>query len=209
MKVLKIAGGTLIGLLVILLLVGLFLPKEFSLQRSTVIDAPAAVVFEQVNNLEKNQAWMPWNKLDPTMKVTFGDVTVGEGASYSWTSDKSGDGTLTIKESVPNERIVNDLDFGEGGPSEGRWTFEETGGGTKVTWAMVGAADGIIDRYFGLMVEKMAGPAFEQGLADLKKVSEEAAANVPEDTPDDMAEDASDGTKSDDMTQEPEAGQPG
>ena len=174
MKVIKSIGIGLLVLVIVVVAVGFLLPAEFTLSRSTTINAPIEVVFDQVVDLEKNEAWSPWAKADPTMKMSYGEKTVGTGASYTWTSEKSGDGKLTIREVEQNQRILNDIDFG-GQAATGHWDFEASGEGTKVTWSMKGDAGGnIIGRYMGLMVDMMAGPQFELGLAELKKIAETA-----------------------------------
>ncbi len=46
-------------------------PDDYRLTRQTVIEAPAAKVFAQVNDLQKWDNWSPWAKLDPNAE---GDV---------------------------------------------------------------------------------------------------------------------------------------
>ena len=163
----------LIGLVVAFVGVGLFLPSEYMASRSIEIAAPSHVIFDLVDDLKKNEQWSPWIKADPTMKLTFGDKTKGEGATYDWTSENSGDGTITILKSVPHTSIENALDFKSQGKGTGSWTFAESGDQVKVTWSMKGdAGSNIVGRYFGLVIDSMVGSQFEAGLADLKKISE-------------------------------------
>jgi len=51
------------------------------------------------------------------------------------------------------------------------FTFKQAGDKTVVTWAMYGK-NGFMGKLFSLFMdcEKMVGPQFEQGLADLGKV---------------------------------------
>ena len=46
-------------------------PSEVRVERTATIAAPPAVVFAQVNDFHKWEAWSPWAKLDPAAKVTF------------------------------------------------------------------------------------------------------------------------------------------
>ncbi len=46
-------------------------PADFRVKRSATISAPAGVVFVLVNDLHKWEAWNPWGKLDPAMKMTY------------------------------------------------------------------------------------------------------------------------------------------
>ena len=202
-KLLGILGGTTVGLIVLFFVVGLFLPKEFKVERSILVEAPVDLVFPHVADLTKNEAWMPWNKDDPTMKITWGDKTMGEGAWYSWTSDESGDGKLTTVSITENARIVNDLEFAQGGPAQGIWAFENRGDSTYVTWAMVGKAQSVPQRYFGMMADSMAGPQFEIGLSGLKEIVEEEAASIEAD------EGIEDGEVEGDEMADAEGGEPG
>lgn len=178
MKALKIILFSVIGIAVLLVAVGLFLPSSYSAERSIVINAPASVVFNQVNDVKNWEAWGPWQEDDPDMRVEYGEITEGVGASYNWFG-KDGDGTLIIEESVEFSSIKTDLDFGDQGKAKGRWTFEEADEGVKVTWGIDGDAGGnIMMKYFGLVMDSMIGPYFERGLAKIKEICE--AMPVPE-----------------------------
>lgn len=167
----------IIVLVVVLAGIGMLLPSAYKVERSTVIQAPAEVVFDQVNDLKKNEAWSPWK--DPTMKITYGPITAGKGAVSSWESKDMGNGTQTIEESVPNQSIQTNLDFGKMGTAKAHWTFTPEGEGVKVTQGMTGdQGKNPVKRYFGLMMDKMIGGKFEAGLASLKQVSEARAAEI-------------------------------
>ena len=177
MKILKNIVIVIVALIAVLAVVGLLLPGTSKIERSVVIQAPAEVIFDQVNDLKKNEAWTPWK--DPTMKVTYGPVSEGKGAMSSWTSKDMGNGTMTIVESVPSSKIDVDLDFGNMGTAKAFWTFAPEGDGVKVTETMTSEAGmNPAKRWMGLMTDKMVGPYFEKGLASLKTVSESRAAEI-------------------------------
>jgi hypothetical protein len=168
--------------IVLLLLVATFLtvvwfqPDHYRLVRSTVIAAPAAAVFAQVNDLQKWESWSPWAKLDPNAKVTFSGPRSGEGASFKWEgNDKVGAGTMTITESKLNFRIATRTDFVKPfeGTSNSDFVFSEIGGQTNVIWSMNGTHN-FIGKAICLFtpMETMLGPEFEKGLAQLKQVAE-------------------------------------
>ena len=59
------------------------------------------------------------------------------------------------------------------GGDEGAITLEQAGDRIKVTWSNEGDLGGNpVNRYFGLMMDKMIGPDFEEGLAKLKEIAE-------------------------------------
>lgn len=177
MKILKNIVILIVALVVVMALVGLLLPSTSKIERSVVIQAPAEVIFDQVNDLKKNEAWSPWK--DPTMKLTYGPVTEGKGAMSSWSSKDMGNGTMTIVESVPSSKIDLDLDFGSMGSAKALWTFAPEGEGVKVTETMTSDAGmNPAKRWMSLLSDKMVGPYFEKGLAALKTVSESRAAEI-------------------------------
>jgi hypothetical protein len=164
-----------------------FQPDDYRLTRTTVIAAPAAAVFAQVNDLKKWDDWSPWAKLDPNAKVTFAGQQSGVGASFTWDgNDKIGAGTMTIMESNPNERVATRTDFIRpfAGTSRSDFIFSEDLGApdvpgsarpghTIVLWSMSGRHDliGKAMRLF-MPMETMVGPDVERGLAQLKQVVE-------------------------------------
>jgi hypothetical protein len=77
----------LIGLavvVVVFIIVVATRPADFRVTRTTGITAPATVVFAQVNDLHKWEAWNPWGKLDPACKMTYEGPPAGTGAGYTW-----------------------------------------------------------------------------------------------------------------------------
>lgn len=154
-------------------------PADYTVARSTTIAAPQEVVFDQVNELKKWEAWNPWGKLDPNMKLTYEGPASGVGASYSWAGNSQvGEGRLTITESRPNELIRFKLEFFKpmAGVSTTEFSFKPQLDNTEVTWTMTGK-NNFIGKAMCLFMsmDKMIGGQFESGLADLKTVSETAA----------------------------------
>lgn len=177
MNILKKILMGLIILIAALAVVGMLLPSAYKVERSVVINAPAEIVFDQVNDLQKTEAWSPWK--DPTMKITYGPVTAGKGASSSWESKDMGSGSQTIVESVPNSSVKIFLDFKAMGTANAAYALAPEGGAVKVTQEMTGDAGmNPVKRYMNLVMDKMLGSMFEKGLAGLKSVSEAEAARI-------------------------------
>ncbi len=180
----------LIGLVVIIAVFAVVVamqPSHYRIARSTTIAAPPAKVFAQVNDFHKWEDWSPWAKLDPNAKATFAGPESGEGAKFSWAGNNQiGEGSMTLTESKPNDRIRIKLDFVKpmAGTSTAEFTFKPEGNstnvgtnvGTNVTWAMSGE-NNFIGKAFCLFVnqDRMIGDYFEKGLQNLKRVSEAAA----------------------------------
>jgi hypothetical protein len=179
MKLVKFLVLGLVALAVLFLVVGLALPKDYVVARSMTMQAPPVIAFAQVNDLRAWEQWSPWKKLDPAMVVTYGDKTVGEGASYAWDGPKAGAGSLRIVGSQLGQRIETAVDFGPQGTGNGTWTFEREGRGCKVTWTMRGRNAGPIGGWFSLIIDDMLGPQFLQGLQGVKELAEAEAKRKP------------------------------
>ncbi|MCB0552653.1 MAG: SRPBCC family protein [Phaeodactylibacter sp.] len=134
MRALKIILVVLAALLGIFLLLGLIAPKEVSTSQSIVVNAPPQVAFNVVNDLTTWDSWSPWKENDPTIANVMGEITAGEGAYFTWTSENSGNGKMTITESQPNESIKMVVDFDGQGAADGPFTFKAVDNGTEVTW---------------------------------------------------------------------------
>jgi effector-binding domain-containing protein len=173
MKALRIIGIILVSIILIVVVVGYIQPDVAKVERSTIVKAPIEVVFEQANNLEKRVNWSPWEKVDSTMTTEMGEITSGEGASYTWTSETQGTGTLTYTEVVPNEKLMSHLNFGPKGKANGIMTFKEAQDGVKVTW---GFETESISNPFGRLAMAILTPQmemmFDQGLEALKSQAE-------------------------------------
>ena len=162
--------------------------SEFSYSRSAKMTAPPEEVFEQVNDFHKWDHWSPWAKMDPNAKNSFEGPTAGEGSKFSWAGNADvGEGSMTIVESKPNERILLKLEFIKpmAGVCDTLFTFEPQGDQTTVTWTMSGK-NSFLCKAFSLFMncDKMVGEQFEKGLASMKAIVEaepigEQVASIP------------------------------
>lgn len=155
--------------------------ETFRLERSRTIDAPPEAVFPLVDDFRRWADWSPWEKLDADLKRTYSGAPRGVGAVYAWEGKKAGSGRMEIATSEPAMRIVIKLDFIKpfAAHNTAEFTFARDGQGTKVTWAMTGPVT-LMSKIMGLFfsTEKLVGPQFEEGLANMKRVAESAPAAV-------------------------------
>lgn len=169
-------------ILSLLVIVVLLQPSNFRVTRTATIFAPASDVFAQVNDFRRWEAWSPWAKLDPGMKVTFEGAVAGEGASHVWSGNNQvGEGRSTIVESRVNELIRMKLEFVRpfAGTNDVVFTFKPDGDQTLVTWSMAGKKN-FMCKAIGLLMncEKMCGGQFERGFANLRAVVETGEKDV-------------------------------
>lgn len=168
-------------LIVLAVIVVLFLavvamqPSEFRVARTTTISAPASLVFAQVDDFHKWEAWNPWGKIDPAMKQTYEGAPAGAGAIYTWAGNREiGEGRMTITESRPSNLIRIKLEFFKpfAATNDVEFTFKPEGDQTTVTWSMTGKNNFIAKAVHLFMdMDKMVGGQFEKGLASLKSVA--------------------------------------
>jgi len=151
-------------------------PSNYRVARSVVIAAPQEAVFPHMNELKKWEAWNPWGKADPNMKLTYGGPASGVGANYSWAGNNEvGEGRATITESRPGDLLKYKMEFFKpiSASSEMEFTFKPQGNQTELTVTVTGEKN-FMAKAFCLFVsmDKMIGGKFEKAFADLKATVE-------------------------------------
>ena len=172
----------------ILAIVAIFLafvatrPSDFRVERSATLSASPAALFDNVNDHHKFAVWNPFMKLDPNVKNTYSGPDSGVGAVCSWDGNRNvGAGSCTIIESKPAELVRMRMDWKR--PMEGTatvdFTFKPQGDKAVVTWAMYGK-NNFMGKLMSVFMncDKMCGPQFEKGLADLGKVAAGPSSSV-------------------------------
>ncbi len=164
--------------ILILVIISLFLPSTFYLEREVVIDADKGQVFNQVDELKNWENWSPWSYKDPLIYInndSFSDPSFGEGASFIWVSehDGVGSGSMEILKSIKDEYIRNNVDFGMGDVVS-EWNFKDVEGGVEVVWNIeIDFGFNPFSKFFGLFLEEQVGVDYELGLNRLKVFCEE------------------------------------
>ncbi|HKU05249.1 MAG TPA: SRPBCC family protein [Bradyrhizobium sp.] len=151
-------------------------PDTFRIERSATMNAPAEKVFAVLSDFRQWGGWSPWETKDPGMKRSFAGTERGKGAVYGWEGDKNvGTGRMEILEANAPSKLVIKLDFFK--PFEAHNTAEFTmlpqGNATNVHWVMHGPAP-FMSKVMQVFMnfDKMVGKDFEQGLANLKRLTE-------------------------------------
>lgn len=175
---LKIFGIAVLVILVVIAGVLIYAstkPDTFRVERTVSIKAPPDKIFPLIVDLKSWTAWSPYEKKDPELKRSFGPITSGKGATYSWDGNKNvGQGSMEILDASPGKVVIK-LDFVK--PFEAHNTAEfivqPKGDSSSLTWAIYGPSP-IISKVMGLFMnmDTMIGKDFEAGLADLKALVE-------------------------------------
>lgn len=174
MKLLRILGGIIFVLILIFFVGGLLLPKTYSVNRTTVINAPDSVVYKNIADFNEFLKWNPWSKMEPTAKTTISGPVGQPEHLYQWEGKETGSGQMKVTGVEANKMIDMELKFIKPFESIANTRFDLTkeGTGTKVTWTMSGESKGTMDKWMGLCMDGMIGKDFESGLKFLKEKAE-------------------------------------
>src|SRR5215510_3974100 len=175
----KVIAGIAIVLAVaiaVVLILAATKPDTFRIERRATINAPADRIFAVLSDFHQWGGWSPWEHRDPALKRNFSGAERGRGAIYGWEGNKEvGTGRMEILEASTPSKLVIKLDFLK--PFEAHNTAEFTmlpqGNATNVHWVMHGPAPFMskVMQVF-MSFDKMIGKDFEQGLANLKTLTE-------------------------------------
>jgi effector-binding domain-containing protein len=148
-------------------------PNTFEVSRTRTINAPTAVIYNNVIDFKNWQDWSSWVEADKDMKITLPKLTNGVNGSYSW-EDKDGVGMMKTIAAESNTSIKQMMQFADYPESEIIWTFKDNNNGTTdVTWSISGK-----DLPFGFKaysifsggMEKQIAPHYERSLEKLDSV---------------------------------------
>jgi hypothetical protein len=178
-RVLKIVGLGVAALVAVFVVVGIFLPRQWRVEQTLVIDAAPEHLHPLVSDLKQWPSWAAWNKeMDPEVKWDYGGPASGEGAWWSWSGPKMGRGKMTITQSDVasgvwvDEMIETDKEVN----AKGSITWTREGSGLKVKWVDEGTLPPVIGGYAVGMIEKMLSEHFQTGLKNLKAAAEKRQA---------------------------------
>lgn len=148
-------------------------PNSFEVSRERTVNAPAAVLYDNVIDFKNWESWSSWVERDPVTVITLGNKTKGVDGSYTWV-DSHGEGSIKTLATTLNQSIDQELQFGDFHPSKINWTFAPSADNkTKVTWKMnsdklpfIFKASAAVSGGF----DKIIGPDFERGLEKLDSI---------------------------------------
>jgi hypothetical protein len=148
---------------------------DFTLSRSTRIQAEPARVHALLDDFREWQKWSPWEGLDPAMVREYSGPDHGVGSTYHWSGNKkAGEGEMRMTGST-QESVVVDLEFLKPFRATNVTTFALTpaGDATDLTWTMTGTRNPVMALMGKLFFDKAIGADFEKGLASLKQEAEQ------------------------------------
>ena len=105
----------LLGIIALLLIAALFMPKEYAVEREVTINKPVDSVFKYVKYLKNQNEFSVWANIDPNMKSTFTGTDGAVGAISAWESKvkEVGIGEQEITKINEGKRLDFELRFKE------------------------------------------------------------------------------------------------
>jgi hypothetical protein len=163
----KIVAVAIVGMMLTILLVGIFLPTHYRVERSTDLDAPAEQTWAFVGDLRRQEAWSPW-RTDPGAAFTYSLPSSGDGAQVGW-EGASGAGTYRIVRADPPRRLDFVLEHPDVGAASGWLALEPAGTGTRVTWVVEGDHTRlVVGPWLAATMDGTLGPRLADALGQLE-----------------------------------------
>lgn len=178
MNIIKAIIFSLSGILALLLIVAIFVRKEFHLSREITIAKPVKEVFGYLKMLKNQNNFSKWALVDPSMKKEYRgtDGTVGFISTWESPVKEVGKGEQEITAIREGERIDYRLRFQLPRKSEATAYMETKAaseGSTLVKWGFEGKMNYPFNlTLLFLDLDKLIGKDLEQGLTNLKPLLE-------------------------------------
>ncbi len=166
------------GIIILLLAIGIFVKKDYSVAREVVINKSKSLVFNYLKFLKNQSNFNVWSSIDPHMKTEYRGTDGNEGFVSAWESDNKnvGKGEQEILKIVDGERIDYEIRFLKPFKSTS-WAFITTTSldenKTLVHWEFNGKMKYPTNLSLLFMnMEKLVGKDLQTGLNNLKIILE-------------------------------------
>jgi hypothetical protein len=169
----------LIALLIVFLLavlVGVVLPDHGHVERAVEVPSPVRQVYDSVNSFRRFPQWNGMRAFDPNLKMAVSGPETGVGAKASWTSSspKVRDGSLTITKTEQDKSVEMTLDNDWIGTNK-TYAIELIPAANGKTVKIVESYDvdygwNLVWRYGGLYINGEPSAIVQGGLASLSQM---------------------------------------
>lgn len=167
MKFFKVLSLVLLGCIVLFFLIGIFLPKSATLEKEYNIDAPAAIVQNEIIDLYENHLWPIWNTEDTSIVFT----PLENSAGYSWEGPTVSNGecvyTLAVDYTVHDYISFNGRDV-----AETVWTFKGVDPVVLNFTITIESGKNISTRWTNLFLNSMIGGQIDDIVNNIKTTVE-------------------------------------
>jgi hypothetical protein len=159
---------------VILAILGIFLPQEYTVSRELVMRAPVTVIQQHVANMDEWKRWTVWEETAPPAGIRPAQMETGIGSGLYFTGN-AGTGWFVITDDSGVDGFEYVIFLSTGDKSKSNVTFTDLGGETKVIWKVVGnvSKPSVLAPYIAISKEFFIGSSINQNLKNLKKLVEQ------------------------------------
>jgi uncharacterized protein YndB with AHSA1/START domain len=174
MKLIKRIFLFIVGLILLLLVITIFVPRHYDVEREITINKSRPEVFDYIKHLKNQDNYSKWAMMDPAMKKEYSGTDGTIGFVYGWDSEEAGKGEQEIKKVAEHERLDIEIRFKKPFESTGEVrmiTEENSPGQTTVKWGMKGDSKYPLN-FMNLFMNRILGRDLETGLANLKTLLE-------------------------------------
>lgn len=163
--------GIIAGIIVLLLLIALFIKKDFMLEKKVIINRSKQEVFDYLKLIRNQEKYSVWVMKDPNIKIVYTgtDGTVGFTSSWESNDKNVGIGEQEIKK-INGESMEVEIRF--------KKPFEATNYALTTVTIMGDSQTKVTQIFYGkskfpmnlmnLMMDKMVGNDMQKNLENLK-----------------------------------------
>jgi effector-binding domain-containing protein len=143
----------------------------YEITETRVIEAPAPLVFDQIDDFKEWENWNPWQRMEG-VSSKMGEQTAGVDGYYTFT-DEYGKGKMTFTGIDPDKSVKMDMFYDSGmaqSNSKVIMDLEQVENGTQVTWSIKGEQglmEKVVGTLFGIDMEEEIRPEYKKGLENL------------------------------------------
>ncbi len=191
MKTFKRLGIGCLVLSLLILGIGFFLPSDWHVEESVMIQAPSVTIHPYVSDLRAWQTWAGYrNSEDTSLVLTYSGPRQGLGASMTWRGELMGSGKMVVTRSHPDSGVWLDVRLEESFDSKTTVIYETTPEGTRVVFRDQGSIGyRPVGGYLVALLEPTLSAHFRESLRLLKSQAErrppaEESEPVPADSTD-------------------------
>jgi uncharacterized protein YndB with AHSA1/START domain len=174
MRILRRIFWGLLFLIAVMSAAAFLLPKDMTVERSTVIAAAPEKIFPYLNNPRKFNEWSPWIPRDPKATYEFSGPEEGVGARMTWRSDRPdvGSGTSVVTGSEAPTLVFTEAEVNQM-QATAKLELSPVDADTAVTWTFeADLGNNPLSRWAGLLFSKLIAQDYDEGLARLKRLVE-------------------------------------
>jgi uncharacterized protein YndB with AHSA1/START domain len=178
MKILKVLLFVVLGVVALVLIVALFVDKQYVVEREVVINKPRQEVYDYLKYLKNQDNFSKWANLDPAMQKSYRGTDGNVGFVSAWDSkqDNVGKGEQEIKKLEDGKRVVTEIRFirpFENTAAGYMTTDDYQGTATKVTWIFEGELPYPMNLMIPIMdIKTSIANDLDVGLTNLKTIME-------------------------------------